>query len=321
MGVACDAFLLVALWIKWVEHIHLGRRMADGDFMFPAVSTNGVLQPGVPLAHNAVQKWITEAVQGAEIRGTFSTHCFRRGGAQYRCMFAPAGQLWTLDLIRWWGGWAEGEHVSSNIGPHVLTFLSGYYTGKIDHRMLTLLSTLQRDTLMRYLLDELHYYEHDHSGALGPTARHANSSLVGDGPLTRALTADIAALHKAVEKISASQAVVSEDVRKVSAVQAAMSNDVKDMRQQFGNVSNMLAERSFAPTTTVVGPSGLPQSSLAAPQVSNNFNVFGEYNVLAFVALIDSLSPHQSINHHLRVPPSSRIQRAGNMTPRLPDHS
>ena len=67
-------------------------------------------------------------------------------------MFAPAGQLWTLDLIQWWGGWAEGKHVSSNIEPHVLTFLSGYYMGKINHHMLTLLSTLQHDTLMCYLL-------------------------------------------------------------------------------------------------------------------------------------------------------------------------
>ena len=125
MGVACDAFLLVVLWIKWVEHVHLGRRMADGDFVFPAVSINTVLKPAEPLAHDSVQKWITEAVKGAGINGNFSTHCFRRGGAQYRCMYAPPGQIWTLGVIRWWGGWAEGENVSPAIGPHVLTFLSG----------------------------------------------------------------------------------------------------------------------------------------------------------------------------------------------------
>jgi hypothetical protein len=27
-------------------------------------------------------------------------------------MFAPVGQRWTLACIRWWGGWAKGEHVS-----------------------------------------------------------------------------------------------------------------------------------------------------------------------------------------------------------------
>jgi hypothetical protein len=41
----------------------------------------------------------------------FTTHCFRRGGAQYRFMFAPVGRRWTLARIRWWGGWALGEKV------------------------------------------------------------------------------------------------------------------------------------------------------------------------------------------------------------------
>jgi hypothetical protein len=43
--------------------------------------------------------------------GSFSTHCFRRGGAQYRFMFAPVGKRWTLRMVRWWGGWVEGEQV------------------------------------------------------------------------------------------------------------------------------------------------------------------------------------------------------------------
>ncbi|KIM49983.1 hypothetical protein SCLCIDRAFT_38641, partial [Scleroderma citrinum Foug A] len=89
MGMVCDAFLLVILWIKWVEHVHLGCHMADSDFMFPAVSINTVLKPAEPLAHDSVQKWITEAVKGARINGNFSTHCFCRGGAQYQCMYAP----------------------------------------------------------------------------------------------------------------------------------------------------------------------------------------------------------------------------------------
>ncbi|KAF9053367.1 hypothetical protein BJ165DRAFT_1339087, partial [Panaeolus papilionaceus] len=42
---------------------------------------------------------------------------------------------WTLARIRWWGGWAQGEH---------------------------------RDTLIKYLLDELYTYEGDHSDVLNP---------------------------------------------------------------------------------------------------------------------------------------------------------
>ncbi|KAI0308904.1 hypothetical protein OF83DRAFT_1042402, partial [Amylostereum chailletii] len=50
-------------------------------------------------------------------------------------MFAPANRRWTLARIRWWGGWAEGE---------------------------------RRDTLVCYLLDELHMYQELHANALRP---------------------------------------------------------------------------------------------------------------------------------------------------------
>ncbi|KAF8524946.1 hypothetical protein BU17DRAFT_63108 [Hysterangium stoloniferum] len=58
-------------------------------------------------------KWIKEFCTGAGIDVTLthlSTHCFRRGGSQYRFMLASVGKRWTLATIRWWGGWAEGEH-------------------------------------------------------------------------------------------------------------------------------------------------------------------------------------------------------------------
>ena len=62
------------------------------------------------LYKKGLPRWQQKAgIDGAE---HFTTHCFRRGGAQYRFMFAPVGQRWTLARIRWWGGWAQGEHVS-----------------------------------------------------------------------------------------------------------------------------------------------------------------------------------------------------------------
>ncbi|KAL4076434.1 hypothetical protein J3A83DRAFT_4065625, partial [Scleroderma citrinum] len=54
---------------------------------------------------------------------------------------------WTLACLQWWGGWADGEH---------------------------------HDTLMWYLLDELHCYKSDHSDALGPISQEANVSLTGE---------------------------------------------------------------------------------------------------------------------------------------------
>ncbi|KIJ91643.1 hypothetical protein K443DRAFT_48250, partial [Laccaria amethystina LaAM-08-1] len=61
--------------------------------------------------------------------------------------FAPIGQRWTLARIRWWGGWAQGEH---------------------------------RDTLIRYLLDELYTYEEDHSDALNPINTFGGQSHMGE---------------------------------------------------------------------------------------------------------------------------------------------
>ncbi|KAI6111555.1 hypothetical protein EDD16DRAFT_1436532, partial [Pisolithus croceorrhizus] len=58
---------------------------------------------------------------------------------------------WTLAHIQWWGEWVEGEH---------------------------------HDTLMRYLLNELHCYENDHSDALQPISCEANGSFTGKAALT-----------------------------------------------------------------------------------------------------------------------------------------
>ncbi|KAG2103157.1 uncharacterized protein F5147DRAFT_706769, partial [Suillus discolor] len=63
------------------------------------MGANGIMQPGQPLSHDTVQKWIDEATTGAGILGC----------AQYWFMFAPVGQRWSLAMVRWWGGWADCE--------------------------------------------------------------------------------------------------------------------------------------------------------------------------------------------------------------------
>jgi hypothetical protein len=108
---ACDSFFWTLVWFKWLELFHYGRALQPQDFVFPTMSANGIVHPGQPISHDTVQKWIHESTASAGILGNFSTHCFRRGGAQYWFMFAPVGQRWTLAKVRWWGGWAEGEHV------------------------------------------------------------------------------------------------------------------------------------------------------------------------------------------------------------------
>ena len=114
MGWACDLFFWTVFWMNWVKHFHLGgMAMAPADFLFPTVGASGALQLGMPLSSDAVQKMLNAAMAGAGLRGKYMLHCFRRGGVQYRFMFAPLGKRWPLRCIRWWGNWTEGEKVSS----------------------------------------------------------------------------------------------------------------------------------------------------------------------------------------------------------------
>ncbi|KIM36467.1 hypothetical protein M413DRAFT_13964 [Hebeloma cylindrosporum] len=136
---ACNAYRALEEWISFLEEEVYKRPLDPEDYIFPAMGANGVVHPREPISHDTIQKYIDEFTHGAGIAqatfGRFSTHCFRRGGAQYYFMFAPVGKRWSLRKVRWWGGWAEGEH---------------------------------GETLIRYLLDELHSYEEDFCDALCP---------------------------------------------------------------------------------------------------------------------------------------------------------
>lgn len=76
--------------------------------------------------------------------------------------------------------------------------------------------TLQRDTLIRYLLDELHTYEHDYSDALCPIQRNADESHAGEAMLAAPLNTDEArrlfeahtlAMCEAIQRACATMAV------------------------------------------------------------------------------------------------------------------
>ena len=79
-------------------------------------------------------------------------------------MFAPVGKRWTLATICWWGGWAQGEHVSSGL---VRYSYDGWNVLSAWH-------------IICYLLNELSYYEEGHGDALHPIQRGADISLMGE---------------------------------------------------------------------------------------------------------------------------------------------
>jgi integrase len=113
-------------WLDFYANEVLHRPLEPEDYIFPTISTNGIVHPHQHITSEVVQKEINEFAAAADITGAgyFTTHCFRRGGAQYRFMFAQIGERWTLARIRWWGGWAEGEHVSI-----LLTLFIGFSHG------------------------------------------------------------------------------------------------------------------------------------------------------------------------------------------------
>lgn len=100
--------------LRWITHLEnaIGRPLRADDYVFPNISTNGIFNPSEPISYDIIQIHISHFTQEAGLTKIYTSHCFRRGGAQYRFMFAPIGKRWSLSTIRWWGGWAIGEHVS-----------------------------------------------------------------------------------------------------------------------------------------------------------------------------------------------------------------
>lgn len=112
---AADMYTHLQRWKQFLEKL-LSRKLAGQDeFIFPTIGSNGVVYPKQMMSYDTVQEYINQFQDKAGLTsGKLTTHSFRRGGAQYRFMYAPLGQRWTLSRIRWWGGWAKAENVRTH---------------------------------------------------------------------------------------------------------------------------------------------------------------------------------------------------------------
>jgi len=81
-----DMFTHMRNWIVFLDtYVYINNPSPD-DYLFPSITATGTLHPGSPISHDTIQKWLDEFVDSAGIQlGTtrLTTHCFRRGGAQY----------------------------------------------------------------------------------------------------------------------------------------------------------------------------------------------------------------------------------------------
>lgn len=86
--------------------------------LFPLLSFKTFkLDTSQPITLAGVQKLLDIFVKGAQLDSNgkykYTTHTFRRGGCQYYFIYAPLDKRYSLEQCRWWGGWREGESVSS----------------------------------------------------------------------------------------------------------------------------------------------------------------------------------------------------------------
>ncbi|KAF5387172.1 hypothetical protein D9615_002091 [Tricholomella constricta] len=160
-----DMYSHLPRWLKLYAAL-LGRELEPEDQLFPHISANGTIYPRQEMGYATFSKLLAKFTSGAELVGWFTTHSFRRGGAQYRFIFAP--RRWSLNKIRWWGGWAEGENV---------------------------------DTLMKYLLDSLQSYENGHGDALHPIPKGFSKSFMGEDVEVSPVTAgEVRELKRSVDE-------------------------------------------------------------------------------------------------------------------------
>ncbi|KAF8067516.1 hypothetical protein FPV67DRAFT_1416491, partial [Lyophyllum atratum] len=131
---AMDMYTHLKRWLDFLDYS--GQPLGPDDFVFPHVSTNGTINRKREMTQDIVQRLIDTFAAAAGLEVKFTTHSFRRGGAQYRYDYAPDGQRWALYVCRWWGSWAEGEQ--------------------------------QIDTLMKYLIDSRQSREMSHVDMLRP---------------------------------------------------------------------------------------------------------------------------------------------------------
>ena len=106
---AIDMRFHIHEWLQFLEGTLLKRPLTDEEYIFPTIAQNGMVHTYQPIDHNAFQDLLNNFTKNAGVTAQYTTHSFRRGGAQYRFQHCPLGERWSLTRIRWWGGWAEGE--------------------------------------------------------------------------------------------------------------------------------------------------------------------------------------------------------------------
>ncbi|KAF8589206.1 hypothetical protein K439DRAFT_1612926 [Ramaria rubella] len=125
--------------------IHPQCEMPSVYMEFHFLNPKGLIQPGTPISHDTIQKWMDEFVIGTSI-------VLRLG--------CPVSVVWSLATICWWGGWAEGEH--DTLIHYLLDELYYYEEGHGDA-----LRPISRETVASFL------------GEMHPATKHEIQEIIG----------------------------------------------------------------------------------------------------------------------------------------------
>ena len=125
-GFAIDAYAHLNTWLDFLQRYHYrSARLMPDDFIFPSFHLTTGEVHRKKMCTETFMNLLKEFAFASGLvprdhvgRFPYSTHCLRRGGAQYWFMLAPIGRRWTLSGCKWWGGWAEGEQVRTLICRH-----------------------------------------------------------------------------------------------------------------------------------------------------------------------------------------------------------
>ncbi|KIJ48032.1 hypothetical protein M422DRAFT_248190 [Sphaerobolus stellatus SS14] len=93
-----DMYTHMHNWLSYLDRHVYTNVQNPTDYIFPVINANGFLQPGEPVSAETIQNLLDEAVEASSIKignARLTTHCLRRGGAQYRFMFVPIGKHWN----------------------------------------------------------------------------------------------------------------------------------------------------------------------------------------------------------------------------------
>lgn len=93
--------------------MHKHCELTADDFLFPGISKGDHILLKKPLSVTQLSAFLDKHARDSGLMERryirLDTHCFRRGGAQHRLIHAQ--DTWSLQSVRWWGGWFDTEPV------------------------------------------------------------------------------------------------------------------------------------------------------------------------------------------------------------------